>query len=108
MMRLIRLQILFATDDTDSTIVQLITFGKLKGLYMPAAWTAGDITLKVGTTVAVVPVHDHVGTGAIITVQADAARYIPLESLNIYGAYVQIIALAAQLADRDFILVYGN
>lgn len=88
---------------------------RIVGIQMPAAWTAGNITLQALVSqpagLPAVPVFAAVsdGAGAAIVVAATpaAGSYVALaDTLALFGlGRVKVVAGAAQGAQRDFFLV---
>jgi len=79
---------------------------KLKGIIMPAAWTAADITLLGShddTTFNTI--YNPQGTVYTLTVTTDSYVIIPLADSASFPRYLKIATSAGQAADRTLVLV---
>lgn len=89
--------------------------GRIVGIQMPAAWTAGNITLQAlvrqpaGNPPAPVfgNVVDSAGAALVICATPTADTYFPIaDTVALIGlGRVKVVAGAAQGAQRDFFLV---
>lgn len=86
--------------------------GRLVGIQMPAAWTAGNITLQalvrqVGSTPTFGAVADGAGAAIVVAATPAADTYLALaDTAALRGlGRIKVVAGAAQGAQRDFFLV---
>ncbi len=77
----------------------------LVGFYMPAAWTAANITYKASQdNITFADIYD--GSGNVKTSTVGASQFIPLDLSNFLGVrYLKLLSSASQGAARAITLV---